>query len=96
MSSMSVNAPARSCQGCVLPVPGDAEFPTRSPKFCFHCQYRYAIMQHVGTKPRTIGQLKKIYRACNRRRIHHLIHDLEYEGVIKMDWDRLYHLGETP
>ena len=76
-------------------MPGTAAFPRRNPKFCFHCTYRPSILQHVGTKPQTIGQLKGIFGKLNRRNIHALIHDLEYEGVIKRDWDCLYHLRAT-
>jgi hypothetical protein len=85
----------RSCEGCLRAPAQPAEFPKRSPKFCFHCTYRYSILRHVITKPQTIGQLKRIFSETNRRRIHALIHDLEYEGVIKRDWDCLYHLRES-
>ena len=55
---------------------------------------RNRVLRIIASDPLKITAIKKRFRPKQRREVHHVLHDLEYEGVVKVDWDWLYKLRE--
>jgi hypothetical protein len=55
---------------------------------------RNRVLRIIASDALKITDIKKRFPPKQRREVHHVLHDLEYEGVVKPGWDWLYRLTE--